>query len=435
MTPSLSFDTTASENGEIFPTMLGPEYYGFDHITWYVGNAKQAASYFITRLGFNQIAYRGPETGSRAVASYVITNGGATFVMTSPVCGKLAENGTNNLGISNEEKRLLDEIHAHLEKHGDGVKDIAFQVNADVKSKWERAVAHGAVSVMKPTIISGAEPGSGKIEIAAIKSYGDTTHTLVNRDDYKGCFMPGYMRVEKGDLINKFLPAIEFIEIDHCVGNQPWNGLDKAVKFYEDCLDFHRYWTVDDKAMCSEYSAMRSIVVASPNEVIKMPLNEPAVGKKKSQIEEFVDYYNGSGVQHIAFRTNDIISAVTNLRKRGVQFLSVPATYYDAIRARLAAINTANAGGNSVNGTNTNNTNKKGNLVINESIDTLQALNILIDFDEQGYLLQIFTKHVLDRPTVFLEVIQRNNFDGFGAGNFKSLFEAFEREQAARGNL
>ncbi|KLJ09259.1 4-hydroxyphenylpyruvate dioxygenase 2 [Blastomyces silverae] len=425
MTRALSFDNTASEDGEIFPSMLGPEYYGFDHITWYVGNAKQAASYFITRLGFTQIAYRGPETGSRAVASYVITNGGATFVLISPVCGKLADDETSSFGISDEEKVLLDEIHAHLEKHGDGVKDVAFQVNANVKSKWERAVAHGAVSVMRPTIISGEEPGSGRIELATIKSYGDTTHTLVNRDHYKGCFMPGYVRVGKGDAINKLLPAVEFIEIDHCVGNQPWNGLDKAVKFYEDCLDFHRYWTVDDKNMCSDYSAMRSVVVASPNEVIKMPLNEPAVGKKKSQIEEFVDYYNGSGVQHIAFRTHDIISTVTNLRQRGVEFLSVPATYYDAMRARLAAIGAGNTDGN----------NKGGNLVIKESIDSLQALNILIDFDEQGYLLQIFTKHVLDRPTVFLEVIQRNNFDGFGAGNFKSLFEAFEREQAARGNL
>ncbi|KAL2365778.1 hypothetical protein RJZ56_001233 [Blastomyces dermatitidis] len=424
MTRSLSFDTTGTENGEIFPSILGPEYYGFDHITWYVGNAKQAASYFITRLGFNQIAYRGPETGSRTVASYVISNGSATFVMTSPVCGKLAEDETSSFGISDEEKVLLDEIHAHLEKHGDGVKDVAFQVNANVRSKWERAVAHGAVSVLRPTIIRGEEPGSGKIELATIKSYGDTTHTLVNRDRYRGCFMPGYVQVEKGDAINELLPAVEFIEIDHCVGNQPWNGLDKAVKFYEDCLDFHRYWTVDDKTMCSDYSAMRSIVVASPNEVIKMPLNEPAVGKKKSQIEEFVDYYNGSGVQHIAFRTQDIISTVTNLRKRGVEFLSVPTTYYDAMRTRLAAIGAGNTDGN-----------KGGNLVIKESIDSLQALNILIDFDEQGYLLQIFTKHVVDRPTVFLEVIQRNNFDGFGAGNFKSLFEAFEREQAARGNL
>ncbi|PGG98630.1 4-hydroxyphenylpyruvate dioxygenase [Blastomyces parvus] len=430
MAPSLSFDTPPSENGEIFPSMLGPEYYGFDHITWYVGNAKQAASYFITRLGFTQIAYRGPETGSRAVASYVITNGSATFVMSSPVCGKLAEDETSSFGISNEEKVLLDEIHAHLEKHGDGVKDVAFRVNANVRSKWERAVAHGAVSVMKPTFISGDEPGSGKIELATIKSYGDTTHTLVNRDHYKGCFMPGYVRVENGDAINELLPAVEFIEIDHCVGNQPWNGLDKAVKFYEDCLDFHRYWSVDDKNMCSDYSAMRSVVVASPNEVIKMPLNEPAVGKKKSQIEEFVDYYNGAGVQHIAFRTHDIISTVTNLRKRGVEFLSVPATYYDAMRTRLAAIGAGNT-----DAAGCNNGNKGGNLVIKESIDSLQALDILIDFDEQGYLLQIFTKHVLDRPTVFLEVIQRNNFDGFGAGNFKSLFEAFEREQAARGNL
>ncbi|EDN03818.1 4-hydroxyphenylpyruvate dioxygenase [Histoplasma capsulatum] len=428
MGPSLCFDSTTatSENGEIMPSMLGPEYYGFDHITWYVGNAKQAASYLITRMGFNPVAYRGPETGSRALVSYVIANSGATFVMTSPVCGKLATDEISKFQISVREQALLDEIHTHLENHGDGVKDVAFRVNADVKAKWERAVANGAISVVNPTIISGDEPGSGQIEMATIKSFGDTTHTLINRDHYKGCFLPGYVRVEQGDSINELLPPIDFIEIDHCVGNQPWNGLDMAVKFYEDCLNFHRYWSVDDKSLCSGYSSMRSIVVASPNEVIKMPLNEPAVGKKKSQIEEFVDYYNGSGVQHIAFRTNDIITAITNLRKRGVEFLSVPAAYYDVIRARLAAMNAGNTG---VHG------DKKGNLVINESIDTLQALNILIDFDEQGYLLQIFTKHVLDRPTVFFEVIQRNNFDGFGAGNFKSLFEAFEREQAARGNL
>ncbi|OAX83248.1 4-hydroxyphenylpyruvate dioxygenase [Emergomyces africanus] len=376
MAPSLSMDNKESEMGEIFPSMMGSEYYGFDHITWYVGNAKQAASYFITRLGFNQIAYRGPETGSRAVASYVIANGGATFVLTSPVCGKLAEHQTSKFRISNEEKRLLDEIHDHLEKHGDGVKDVAFRVNADTQSRWERAVARGAVSVMKPTTINGEEAGSGKIEMAAIKSFGDMTHTLINRDNFKGCFMPGYVRVEDEDVINELLPVVEFTEIDHCVGNQPWNGLENAVKFYEDCLDFHRYWTVDDEDMCSDYSAMRSVVVASPNEIIKMHLNEPAVGKRKSQIEEFVDYYNGSGVQHIAFRTHDIISAVTNLRKRGVEFLSVPTAYYDAMRSRLAAINTSNK-----------NTTKKGNLIINESIDTLQALNILIDFDEQGYLL------------------------------------------------
>ncbi|PGG96774.1 4-hydroxyphenylpyruvate dioxygenase [Helicocarpus griseus UAMH5409] len=417
MAPSFNFDSASSENGaEIFPSMLGPEYYGFDHITWYVGNAKQAASYFITRLGFNPIAYSGPETGSRSLASYVVTNGSAIFVFKSPICDKIIEisNGTNdNPELSKLEKQVLTNIHEHLANHGDGVKDIAFRINGHVKATWDKAVIRGAVSVIEPMSISGQDPGSGKVELATIKSYGDTTHTLINRDNFTGCFMPGYVPVDEEDPINEYLPSVELLEIDHCVGNQPWNGLDKAVKFYEECLDFHRYWTVDDSTMCSEYSAMRSVVVASPNEVIKMPLNEPAAGKKKSQIEEFVDYYNGSGVQHIALRTNDIITVVTNLRKRGVQFLSVPASYYDSIRTRLAG----------------------SNLVVNESIDALQALDILIDFDEQGYLLQIFTKHVVDRPTVFLEVIQRNNFDGFGAGNFKSLFEAFEREQGVRGNL
>ncbi|KAK2748853.1 hypothetical protein FQN55_003995 [Onygenales sp. PD_40] len=415
---------------DIFPAMLGPEYYGFDHITWYVGNAKQAATYYTTRLGFSHIAYRGPETGSRAVASYVISNGGATFVLTSPVCSQNTENGRTDHNLTPEDKKLLDEIYAHLEKHGDGVKDIAFRVNGHVRTMWEKAVANGAASVVEPTVIKAIAPAKGQIEIATIQSYGDTTHTLVNRDAFEDgairCFMPGYVCVESDDPINEFLPAVEFEEIDHCVGNQPWNGVDKAVKFYEDCLDFHRYWSVDDKSMCSEFSAMRSIVIASPNEAIKMPLNEPAIGKKKSQIEEFVDYYNGSGVQHIAFRTTDIITTVTNLRKRGVEFLSVPASYYDTMRERLSSPPSSSSSSSSSPTTVP---------VINESIESLQKLNILIDFDENGYLLQIFTKHVLDRPTVFLEIIQRNNFDGFGAGNFKSLFEAFEREQAVRGNL
>ncbi|PGH27275.1 4-hydroxyphenylpyruvate dioxygenase [Polytolypa hystricis UAMH7299] len=393
---------------EIYPSKLGPEYVGFDHITWYVGNAKQAASYYISRMGFNQIAYLGPETGSRFVTSYVVVNGGVKFVLTSPVRGPPRDGEDDD--ISEGERELLTEIHEHLTKHGDGVKDVAFRVKGNLRAIWEKAVAHGAQPVKAPEVIKHM---GGRIEVAIIGAYGDTTHTLVNRERYTGCFLPGYTPVVAPDPINRYLPIIDFIEIDHCVGNQPWYGVDKAVKFYEDCLDFHRYWTVDDRNMCTDFSAMRSVVIASPNEVIKMPLNEPAIGKKKSQIEEFVDYYNGAGVQHIAFRTNDIVAAVANLRERGVTFLSVPDVYYTTIRQRL----------------------KDAGMVLSESIDRLQKLHILIDFDERGYLLQTFAKHVLNRPTVFIEVIQRNNFDGFGAGNFKSLFEAFEREQALRGNL
>jgi len=411
MAPSI-LPSIPGDNGEnIFPDRLGPEYVGFDHIHWYVGNAKQASSFYVTRLGFKQVAYRGPETGSRSVASYVVSNGGATFILTSPV---RAPPGTSkDDDVPEDEKIVLKEIHEHLTKHGDGVKDVAFRIDGDINAVWKRAVAHGATSIHPPRVIHSNDPSDGQVVIATIGAYGDTTHTLINRCSYTGAFLPGYRLVADEDPINKYLPNIDLIEIDHCVGNQPWNGIDDVVKYYEECLDFHRYWTVDDKSMCSDYSAMRSIVVASPNEVIKMPLNEPAIGKKKSQIEEFVDFYNGSGVQHIAFRTSDILTAVSNLKARGVSFLKVPSVYYSSLRDKLA----------------------KADVQLNEDISLLKELNILVDFDEKGYLLQIFAKHLLDRPTVFIEIIQRNNFDGFGAGNFKSLFEAFERDQALRGNL
>ncbi|PWY87667.1 putative 4-hydroxyphenylpyruvate dioxygenase [Aspergillus heteromorphus CBS 117.55] len=395
------------EAADIFPSNLGPEYVGFDHVTWYVGNARQAASYYITRMGFEHIAYRGPETGSRSIVSYVVSNNATAFVLTSPVRAIAQSDQYGDL--PEEEKRSLAEIHSHLMKHGDGVKDVAFRIDGDVESVWKRAVEHGAPAIKHPQIQHDGEKGA--IVIATVGTYGDTVHSLINRQRYSGPFLPGYRAVTDRDPLNRQLPKIDFIEIDHCVGNQPWHGVDPAVQYYENCLDFHRYWTVDDAGMCGEFSAMRSIVVASPNEVIKMPMNEPAPGKKRSQIEEFVDFYNGAGVQHIAFRTHDIITAVTRLQERGMTFLCVPDKYYDGLRQRLS----------------------DGGPELKEDIDTLQKLHILVDFDEKGYLLQIFTKHVVDSPTMFLEVIQRNNFDGFGAGNFKSLFEAYEREQALRG--
>ncbi|PYI02201.1 putative 4-hydroxyphenylpyruvate dioxygenase [Aspergillus sclerotiicarbonarius CBS 121057] len=392
---------------DIFPSKLGPEYVGFDHITWYVGNAKQAASYYVTRMGFEQVAYRGPETGSQGIVSYVVSNNATAFVLTSPV---RALSQTERDDLPDEERRSLAKICDHLAKHGDGVKDVAFRIEGDVESVWKRAVDHGAPSIRPPQIQHDGEKGA--IVLATIGTYGDTVHSLINRQRYSGPLLPGYKALTDRDPLNQQLPKIEFIEIDHCVGNQPWNGVDPAVQYYEDCLDFHRYWTVDDAGMCGEYSAMRSIVVASPNEAIKMPMNEPAQGKRQSQIEEFVDFYNGAGVQHIAFRTHDIIAAVTRLQKRGVTFLRVPDEYYEDLRRRLS----------------------DGGPELNEDIDALQRLHILVDFDEKGYLLQIFTKHVVDSPTMFIEVIQRNNFDGFGAGNFKCLFEAYEREQALRRN-
>ncbi|KAJ5169387.1 4-hydroxyphenylpyruvate dioxygenase [Penicillium coprophilum] len=406
---------TIPKNEDIFPANMGPEYVGFDHIHWYVGNPKQAASYWITRMGFRPIAYRGPETGSPYLVSYIVANSGATFILTGPVSGPPSESSEDDVlrQASQYERATLTEIHKHLTIHGDGVKDVAFQITGDIHAVWERAVRNGARSITEPQ--TSAVEGHGWIVSATLGTYGDTVHSLVNREKYTAGapFLPGYRMVDSEDPITQLLPPINILEIDHCVGNQPWGGVDTIVQYYEKCLDFHRYWTVDDKDMCSEYSAMRSIVIASPNETIKMPMNEPATGKKKSQIEEFVDYYHGAGVQHIAFRTHDIVAAVTGLHARGVQFLSVPATYYSDLRKRLTQVS----------------------WTLTADVDVLERLNILVDFDERGYLLQIFSKHVGDRPTVFIEVIQRNSFNGFGAGNFKSLFEAFEREQALRGNL
>ncbi|KAF7712074.1 4-hydroxyphenylpyruvate dioxygenase [Penicillium ucsense] len=385
---------------------INPNYLGFDYIGWYVGNARQTVSYFVNHYGFSVLAYRGPETGSYTTTAYVIGNGAARFVFTAPLA---SPDSSWDVRASEAERAFCAEVHAHLTKHGDGVKDIAFQVD-DVQGVWAHAVENGAQSIREPEVLKNED---GQVVVAAISTFGDTIHTLINRSTYDGPFLPGFKTVNPPNPLQQHLPKVDVIEIDHCVGNQPWNGLESIVQYYEKALNFHRYWTVDDKEMCSDFSAMNSVVVASPNEVIKMPMNEPAKGKKKSQIEEFCDYYNGAGCQHIAFRTNDIIEAVESLKRRGVDFLSVPDTYYTNVRERLKELGTEVA----------------------EDIDTLQRHNILIDFDEGGYLLQIFTKHVGDRPTVFLEIIQRQNFDGFGAGNFKSLFEAFEREQALRGNL
>jgi len=289
-------------------------------------------------------------------------------------------------------------------------QDVAFEVDS-VDAVYEAAVRNGAQVVASPSI---TKDSNGQVKMATIKTYGDTTHTLVERKEYCGVFLPGY-RSEEGKLdpLSRFLPIVGLEAIDHCVGNQDWDEMEDVCDYYEKVLGFHRFWSVDDKDICTEYSALKSVVMASPNDVVKMPINEPAEGKKQSQIEEYVDFYGGAGVQHIALRTNDIIRDIKNLKARGVEFIKVPETYYDAMRLRL----------------------KKQGMVLNEDFETLKSLDILIDFDGGGYLLQLFTKHLMDRPTVFIEIIQRNNFSGFGAGNFKSLFEAIEREQEARGNL
>jgi 4-hydroxyphenylpyruvate dioxygenase len=281
-----------------------------------------------------------------------------------------------------------------------------------VDAIYSAAVSSGAVSIKAPHTLSDDQ---GSVRLATIRTYGDTTHTLIQKSSYTGVFLPGY-RAESGtsrDPLSAFLPSVHLSAIDHCVGNQDWDEMENVCAYYENVLGFHRFWSVDDKDICTEYSALKSIVMSSPNDVVKMPINEPAKGKKQSQIEEYVDFYGGPGVQHIALRTTDIISAITNLKARGVEFIKVPETYYDSMKLRL----------------------KKAGMTLNEDFETLKSLDILIDFDEGGYLLQLFTKHLMDRPTVFIEIIQRNNFDGFGAGNFKSLFEAIEREQELRGNL
>ncbi|KAK9320855.1 Glyoxalase/Bleomycin resistance protein/Dihydroxybiphenyl dioxygenase [Lipomyces orientalis] len=375
-------------------------YRAYDHITWYVGNAKQVASYYVTRMGFRPLAYKGLETGSRAIASHVVANGRVTFEFVSPLKIK---------GKDGEEDMLIQEINQHLAAHGDAVKDVAFEVD-DIYAVWDYVSQHGAKLSSPPTELSDE---CGKVILAKIATYGDTTHTFVQRSGYTGAFLPGYSAVVSHDAVELLLPPVRLSIIDHCVGNQDWDQMEDVCRYYENALGFHRFWSVDDNDIHTEFSALKSIVMASPNDAIKMPINEPAVGKKKSQIEEYIEFYGGAGVQHIALRAQNIIETVTNMKARGVEFISVPPTYYERMRCRLS----------------------KSTVKFKEDFTTLEKLNILIDFDENGYLLQLFTKPLMDRPTVFIEIIQRNNFEGFGAGNFKSLFEAIELEQAKRGNL
>ncbi|OLN95378.1 4-hydroxyphenylpyruvate dioxygenase [Colletotrichum chlorophyti] len=386
-----------------------PNFRGYDHVTWWVGNAKQAASYYTTLFGFKTVAYKGLETGSRYIASYAVANEDVRFVFTSPV--RSLTHLPEDEPISDAERELLREIHAHLEKHGDAVKDVAFEVE-NVAGVYDRAVQGGAQSVQPPTILSDKEYGD--VLTAVIRTYGDTTHTLISRNGYSGPFLPGF-RAAKPSQASVSLPDVPLARIDHCVGNQSWNEMVAACAFYEQCLSFHRFWSVDDSQISTEFSALNSIVMSSANNLVKMPINEPAPGKKKSQIEEYVVFNSGAGVQHIALLTPDIIATVSAMRARGVEFIAVPSTYYDTMRHRLKT--------------------ERRNWELKEDLATIEALNILIDYDEQGYLLQLFTKPLMDRPTVFIEIIQRNHFEGFGAGNFKSLFEAIEREQAERGNL
>lgn len=355
---------------------------GTDYVEFYVGNAKQASHYYRTAFGFQLVGYRGPETGVRDRASYLMVQGKIRFVLTSAL-------------------HPDHPIAEHHVKHGDGVKDLALWVD-DCRQAYEYAMSHGATSVQAPTVLSDAD---GEIVMAAIRTYGDTIHSLVERRNYRGLFLPGFQPVTP-----RYQPApVGLKYVDHCVGNVELGKMNEWVGFYERVMGFKNLLSFDDKDISTEYSALMSKVMSNGNERIKFPINEPASGKKKSQIEEYLDFYHGPGVQHVAVATDDIISTVTALRDRGVEFLTVPGSYYEELLDRVGKID--------------------------EDLRPLRELGILVDRDDEGYLLQIFTKPVQDRPTVFYEIIQRKGAKSFGKGNFKALFESIEREQALRGNL
>jgi 4-hydroxyphenylpyruvate dioxygenase len=355
---------------------------GTDYIEFYVGNAKQSAFYYMTSFGYELIAYAGPETGIRNRASYVLRQGKVTLVLTSSFDPDSA-------------------ISEHVRKHGDGVKVLALWVDDAFKS-FEETTKRGAKSAIEPQTLSDE---NGEVRVASICTYGETIHTFVERKNYKGVFLPGF--VPKSSPFPVTPIGLKYV--DHCVGNVGWGQMNTWVEFYEKVMGFSLLVTFDDKDISTDYTALMSKVVSNGNGYIKFPINEPAEGKKKSQIEEYLDFYRGAGVQHIAIATDDIVHTVSELRRRGVEFLHVPETYYLDLFDRVGEIE--------------------------EDIEPLRDLNILVDRDEEGYLLQIFTKPVQDRPTLFYEIIQRKGAKSFGKGNFKALFEAIEREQELRGNL
>jgi 4-hydroxyphenylpyruvate dioxygenase len=355
---------------------------GTDYVEFYVGNAKQAAHFYKTAFGFQSAAYAGPETGVKDRVSYVLTQHKLRFVLTSPL-------------------KPGNEISGHIEKHGDGVKVLALWVD-DARAAFAETVKRGARPFLEPVV---EKDEFGQVVRSGIHTYGDTVHIFVERKNYKGLFLPGYKEWKTA-----YNPADTGLQyVDHCVGNVGWHEMNTWVNFYATTMGFHNLISFDDKDISTEYSALMSKVMSNGNGRIKFPINEPAEGKKKSQIEEYLDFYGGPGVQHVAIATNDIIHTVGELQKRGVEFLTVPASYYEELLDRVGKID--------------------------EDIAPLRELGILVDRDEEGYLLQIFTKPVQDRPTVFFEIIQRKGAKSFGKGNFKALFESIEREQALRGNL
>jgi len=355
---------------------------GTDHIEFYVGNAKQAAHFYQTAFGFKLVAYAGPETGLRDRASYVLVQDKIRFVFTT--------------AISPE-----SEIARHVHQHGDGVKVLALWVD-DAEKSFRETIARGAKPALEPKTLTDAY---GEVKTASIHTYGDTIHTFVERKNYSGPFIPGY--VARTSELQTVPAGLKYV--DHCVGNVELGKMNEWVAFYEKVMGFKLLITFDDSDISTEYTALMSKVVSNGNGYVKFPINEPAAGKKKSQIDEYLEFYRGAGVQHIAIATDNILHTVADLKSRGVEFLRVPETYYEDLLDRVGHID--------------------------EDMEDLKKLNLLVDRDDEGYLLQIFSKPVEDRPTVFFEIIQRKGARSFGKGNFKALFEAIEREQALRGNL
>jgi 4-hydroxyphenylpyruvate dioxygenase len=355
---------------------------GTDYVEFYVGNAKQAAHFYKTAFGFQSLAYAGPETGMMDKVSYVIRQNKLTFVLTTPL-------------------RINNEIADHIYKHGDGVKFLALKVD-DATSAWNETTKRGGKSYMQPTTL---KDDNGEVVLSGIHTYGDTVHLFIERKNYNGVFMPGFREWKTA-----YNPTdAGLLYVDHCVGNVGWNQMNPWVKFYEDVMGFRNILSFDDNDISTEYSALMSKVMSNGNGYVKFPINEPAEGKKKSQVEEYLDFYNGEGVQHVAIATADIVKTVKDLQSRGVEFLKIPESYYADVLDRVGKID--------------------------EDLQPLSELGILIDRDDEGYLLQIFSKPLEDRPTLFFEIIQRKGAKSFGKGNFKALFEALEREQDARGNL
>ena len=355
---------------------------GTDYIEFYVGNAKQAAHFYKTAFGFQSLAYAGPETGVKDKVSYAVRQNKLTFVFTTSL-------------------RNNNEIADHVYKHGDAVKILALRVD-DATDAWKQTTIRGAKSYMTPQQLHDDD---GEVVLSGIHTYGETVHLFVERKNYKGVYMPGFREWKT----NYNPTSTGLLYVDHCVGNVDWNQMVPWVKFYEEVMGFKNILSFDDKDISTEYSALMSKVMSNGNGFVKFPINEPAEGKKKSQVEEYLDFYNGEGCQHVALATNNIVETVTALQERGVEFLKVPSTYYDDLLDRVGHID--------------------------EDLQPLKELGILVDRDNEGYLLQIFTKPVEDRPTLFFEIIQRKGAKSFGKGNFKALFEAIEREQELRGNL